>query len=1017
MAEAPRAGAGRRKGATTGVARTPLFVLGTATAAVVGVIGVGVLLRPVPPMAMVVKAAGASRTVEGRLTGGFAFTPVAPTRRDQTALPSWRVLAVAGQLQEAIDTAPTPENLHALGVAALLVQRGDEAVLALEDALSGDTDNAGYLSDLAAAYLARYAHGGPALDVPSALTAADRAVRLAPHLREALFNRALAVSALSLRHEAVRAWDGYLLDFGDEPGWADEARRRRDDAAREPAALPPSPAAVADARLDEWAAVAARDPNAAFLPALSAPDQFYADLAAAIAASSPASKRALASTLIELRAAEAAMARSEFAAGGKLAAAAVARHGATPPLTLWARRIGLTAAFYAGQGAAGRTEAARLLPELQRRRYRALESDVHLRIAAFDYSRGAYDLALAGYERAVAIREALADQKMAASARLAAAEALRSLGRIPDAWGRYLRVLGAGSLGDPLLEHVRLISPTGGVAIAEMPAVALALASEATVQAEGARHDEYLAIAGYSAARALARLGDLPAAEQRLADARAAFARGTDVSHQRRILPELDFAEAELRWATQPGQAVAAAQRAALSFGSNSTRHRLLALAVIEARAQRRAGNVPAAEAALLRGVALVEEQQRLVGRADFLPSFIDASWDVFSELVDLKASHGDAQAALQWLDRGYDVGRHWQVQAGQVSWRDVSASGPVVAYLSRPDALWTWVVRDGAVTQRRVPVTQGALASRSARLTRLLALDGAAAALQAEAAAIAADVVWPVTAGLSPDDTPRLALVLDPVLQKVPFALLPWAATAAERMVDVTALVVCPSVAACASAPAPQGVARARVAALYSPAGDGELAPLPLARVEAERIGRRYAGATVDVASEAAVVAALGRADLVHFAGHAAPDERYPGRSALVMTDASGAGVRVPLARLFAHPLAAQTVLLSACRTSDAEQRRGHGGTGVAGEFLRAGARHVVATQWDVQDQPASDVMDLVHEALAAGAQPWDAVRHAQRVLSQEPNRRPRDWAGYVAFTATAATSGGSVSPGSLPP
>jgi CHAT domain-containing protein len=64
---------------------------------------------------------------------------------------------------------------------------------------------------------------------------------------------------------------------------------------------------------------------------------------------------------------------------------------------------------------------------------------------------------------------------------------------------------------------------------------------------------------------------------------------------------------------------------------------------------------------------------------------------------------------------------------------------------------------------------------------------------------------------------------------------------------------------------------------------------------------------------------------------------------------------------------------------------------------------RHVVAAQWDVQDQAASDVMDLVHEALATGAQPWDAVRHAQRVFSQDPARHPRDWAGYVAFTSAS--------------
>lgn len=994
-----------------------LAALGITGAVAVGV-GWSSWRRPASLVAVVVDAVGQSRTVEARLTGGFAFAPLTPpSRDDQPVAASWRVLAAAGQLQDAVNTSPTPANLHALGVAALQAQRYDEAVLALEDALAGAADNAAYLSDLAAAYLARRSHGGPALDVPKALSAADRAARLAPRLPEAHFNRALALSALHMHHEGTRAWDEYLQAFGQEAGWSDEARRRRDQAAREPDLLPPSPAAVADRILDEWAAVAVKSPDAAFLPPLPSTDALYTDLAAAIGSAHGEATRTLAHAVTDVRAADAEMAGSQWTRGDTLAAGVLARGLGVAPLDLWARRIRLSVAFYAGRVAEGRSEAERMLPELRQRGYRALEADVVLRLAAFDYSSGAYDLALAGYQRVVTLREGIGDRKMGASARLAAAEALRTLGRVSEAWEQYLRVLSLGALGDATLEHVRLLSPTGGSAIADMPHVALALGRECSHVAEADGPAGYRAICGYVEARAINRLGDPAAAERRLARARTAVAEEPDHMLALRILPELAFAEAEILGATKPAAAVMAAQQAAQAFGSNSTRHRLLALAVLEARSHRFAANLAAAEAALLKGVAIVEEQQRLIGRADFVPSFIDATWDVFAELVDLKASQGDAGAALQWLDRGYDVSRHWQAQTGEVSFRDVSAAGPVVAYLSRPDALWVWVVRDGAVMQRRVAVSQRALISHSARLARLLAIDGADAALQAETAAIAAGILWPATASLSADDTPRLALVLDPVLQKMPFALLPWSPTTERRVVDVTATVVCPSVTACASAPEPDGVARTRVAALYSSAGDGELASLPLARVEAERIGRRYAGAAVETATEASLIGALGRADVVHFAGHAAPDERYPRRSMLVATDASGAGVRVPLERLLERPVTAQTVLLSACRTSDAEQRRGHGGTGVAGEFLRAGVRHVVATQWDVQDQPASDVMDLVHEALAGGAQPWDAVRHAQQVLKQDPTRRPRDWAGYVAFTATSAPGRGRVSTFSMPP
>jgi CHAT domain-containing protein len=248
----------------------------------------------------------------------------------------------------------------------------------------------------------------------------------------------------------------------------------------------------------------------------------------------------------------------------------------------------------------------------------------------------------------------------------------------------------------------------------------------------------------------------------------------------------------------------------------------------------------------------------------------------------------------------------------------------------------------------------------------------------------------------------PRVALVPDPLLQRVPFALLPWSPVDDDLVVERAATVLCPSLAACGAGEAavPAG---ARVAALHAGQGGAGLAVLPAAREEAERIGRRYAGADVATATESAFAAALAGADVVHFSGHAVPDERYPGRSELLLASDGGDGVRVPLARLFGPPVRAALVVLSACRTSRAEARRGEGGIGVAGEFLRAGVRQVLATQWDVRDDVAGEVMDLVHEALASGATPWDAVRHAQRIVRRDGGRAPRDWAGYVAYTSVS--------------
>ena len=418
---------------TRGRRRVRTLAWAATVCALGGVLATGaVLRRPASPVSDLVAAVGQVRTVEARVTGGFLYADLNyPTRGGQSSGAGWRVLAAAARLEDAVNVAPTPENLHVLGIAALQAQHYDDAVLALEDALSGgDADNAAYLSDLSAAYLGRRSQGGPAIDVTRALTAASRAARIDPRSPEAQFARTARLhwAALFLRHEETLAWDAYLQLFGAEAGWADEGRgaaatrqvprwrRLRRRRRHGPSSL-----------LDEWADVAAKAPAAAFLPPLLSPDPFYADLGAALVAARGDAARALARSVQDLRAADAAVTRAEYTTADVRASQTLSRSGSVTPIALWARRLQITAAFYAGRAADGRREAERLLPELQARGYRALESDLHLRIAGFDYSAGSYDAALAGYERAIAIRESIGDGKGAASARLAAAEVSRAL--------------------------------------------------------------------------------------------------------------------------------------------------------------------------------------------------------------------------------------------------------------------------------------------------------------------------------------------------------------------------------------------------------------------------------------------------------------------------------------------------------------------------------------------------------------------------------------------------------------
>src|SRR5262249_15254662 len=79
-----------------------------------------------------------------------------------------------------------------------------------------------WLSDLSAAYLSMAIRDSREELIPKALSVAERACRLNAGLREASFNRALALEALHLTGEAIAAWKQYRTLDPDSP-WSSEA--------------------------------------------------------------------------------------------------------------------------------------------------------------------------------------------------------------------------------------------------------------------------------------------------------------------------------------------------------------------------------------------------------------------------------------------------------------------------------------------------------------------------------------------------------------------------------------------------------------------------------------------------------------------------------------------------------------------------------------------------------------------------------------------------------------------------
>jgi CHAT domain-containing protein/tetratricopeptide (TPR) repeat protein len=174
----------------------------------------------------VVAAAGSRRTTEARLTGGFPHAEVeAVTRGDRGPAKPWRLQKALEDAQRQVESKPSAEAWRAVGVAELLLgDDHDQAVNTLKKAAEKYPNDAQIQSDLAAAYFARFEALGQDTDLENSYEAAAQAVKIAPKLPEARFNKALILERLGHRSDAAKEWNQYLTLERDK-GWAGEAEQ------------------------------------------------------------------------------------------------------------------------------------------------------------------------------------------------------------------------------------------------------------------------------------------------------------------------------------------------------------------------------------------------------------------------------------------------------------------------------------------------------------------------------------------------------------------------------------------------------------------------------------------------------------------------------------------------------------------------------------------------------------------------------------------------------------------------
>lgn len=143
----------------------------------------------------------------------------------------------------------------------------------------------------------------------------------------------------------------------------------------------------------------------------------------------------------------------------------------------------------------------------------------------------------------------------------------------------------------------------------------------------------------------------------------------------------------------------------------------------------------------------------------------------------------------------------------------------------------------------------------------------------------------------------------------------------------------------------------------------------------------------------------ALSNYRVIHMAVHALADSRYPDRSALVLAqdDPPEDGL-LQVREITRMHLLADLVTLSACETGIGPTQGEAGVISLEQAFLDAGAKAVVASLWNVEDESTTQLMEAFYRHLAENEDKATALRNAKReLLNANPSIPPYYWAGFV--------------------
>ncbi|HUY15548.1 MAG TPA: CHAT domain-containing tetratricopeptide repeat protein [Terriglobia bacterium] len=253
-----------------------------------------------------------------------------------------------------------------------------------------------------------------------------------------------------------------------------------------------------------------------------------------------------------------------------------------------------------------------------------------------------------------------------------------------------------------------------------------------------------------------------------------------------------------------------------------------------------------------------------------------------------------------------------------------------------------------------------------------------------------------------------NVAIAPDGALYDLNFGTIPVPLPSPHYWIEDVTISVVPSLSTLAGHLTPARPPRPSLLLIGDPvSADPDRFPRLLnAKDEIEEIQEQFPSAgklvLTDASAEPGAYAAARprRFSFIHFAAHATSNREDPLDSAIILSPHQE-NYKLYAREVDHLPIRADLVTISACRSAGARAYAGEGLVGFAWAFLRAGARHVIAGLWEVDDQSTAQLMARLYAGLRHGSSPAAALRDAQRAMigSKSAFHKPYYWAPFEVF------------------